>query len=170
MESIIDSSMRGDVMMETEAPIEIPTIPLLLKNSPGKGRGVYLNTDVSYGTLLHISPLLLIPSSQDSSSDNDDAPVERVVLSHYTYTFDKNTQAVALGMGSMFNHSKRNNVGFIIDKKNLLIRYISTCDISKGTELCINYGNHLWFEDSHSDDEEGFASNNSVDPFSVLDL
>ncbi|CAM9324792.1 unnamed protein product [Ectocarpus fasciculatus] len=156
--------------METEEAVALPTVSLSLKNVARKGRGVYTNEDISYGTLIHISPILLFPTSSVEDTTGGLSPEGRV-LSHYTYIFDRNQQALALGLGSMFNHAKNNNVGFIIDKKNLLIRYSSIRAISKGTELCINYGNHLWFEDSgNPTDDCGSSSDEGEDPFGRMEL
>lgn len=95
---------------------------------------------------------------QTASTHTSTCP-ERDILAHYTYTFGHKTQALALGMGSMFNHSKRNNVGFIVDKVNLLIRYTTVKDVNKDSELVINYGNRLWFVDEEEGDQK--CSNSS---------
>lgn len=59
------------------------------------------------------------------------------------------TQAVIFGLGSMFNHStKRQNVGWERDVKNLLITYTTLRDIKAGEELCISYGDRLTFKDA----------------------
>jgi SET domain-containing protein len=119
--------------------VDLPTVKLSVKTITGKGRGVFANEHIASGTLVSISHLLVFPSSDETSP-------EKEVLSHYTYTVGLN-QALALGLGSLFNHSRDNNVGFVIDKQNLFIRYIAIHDIAEGEELCINYGNNLWFED-----------------------
>lgn len=173
---MIAEGMQGDdvpqVSMATAKAIVLPDIRLYLKNTPGKGRGVYADEDIPYNTLINISPLLLFPShgpgSGDHSSGSDEGSAERRVLRHYTYTFDSDHQALALGLGSMFNHAKHNNVGFIVDKQNLLIKYSSVTAIRKGSELCINYGNHLWFDDSESGDAS--SSSEGEDPFSRMEL
>jgi hypothetical protein len=65
------------------------------------------------------------------------------------------TQAIILGLGSMFNHSKHEqNVGWERDLKNLLITYSTLRDIMKGEELCISYGIRLTFKDTDPDPEE----------------
>jgi hypothetical protein len=162
-----------NVDMDSDAAVDLPSIAMYLKNTPGKGRGVFIDRDVAYNTLLHISPLLLFPADETPTGcalvSAADACPERRVLAHYTYTFNSKCQAIALGLGSMFNHSKHNNVGFIIDKKNLLIRYSSITSISKGTELCINYGNHLWFDDSGSVCDDS-SSEEGDDPFGRMEL
>ena len=59
------------------------------------------------------------------------------------------TQAIILGLGSMFNHSTfQQNVGWERDLKNLLITYKTLRDIKRGEELCISYGSRLTFKDT----------------------
>lgn len=65
-----------------------------------------------------------------------------------TRTPPMQTQAVVLGLGSMFNHSTlQQNVGWERDVKNLLVTYTTLRDIKEGEELCISYGPRLTFED-----------------------
>lgn len=62
------------------------------------------------------------------------------------------TQAVILGLGSMFNHSALNqNVGWKRDVKNLLMTYTALRDIKEGEELCISYGSRLTFVDTEAE-------------------
>lgn len=70
------------------------------------------------------------------------------------------TQAVALGLGSLFNHSTlHQNVGWkrLITEQS--IEYTALRDIGKGEELCISYGapGILWFEDADAQ-EVAFAA------------
>ncbi|CAG8481368.1 7800_t:CDS:10 [Ambispora leptoticha] len=51
----------------------------------------------------------------------------------------KDGYALALGLGSLFNHSRNNNVGYVRDFEANVIRYYTLCDIESGKELCINY-------------------------------
>ena len=57
------------------------------------------------------------------------------------------TQALALGLGSMFNHARKQNVGFQRDGERAVIVYRTLRDVLAGEELCISYGAHLWFEE-----------------------
>lgn len=60
------------------------------------------------------------------------------------------TQAVILGLGSMFNHSSiAQNVGWLRDVQNEVVVYKTLRDVQAGEELCISYGppEHLTFVD-----------------------
>ena len=57
------------------------------------------------------------------------------------------SQALALGLGSFFNHStEKQNVGWTRHFDKQCISYVTLRDIEPNEELCINYG-RLWFDD-----------------------
>ena len=57
-----------------------------------------------------------------------------------------------LGIGSLFNHSSRDqNVAWSRDVENQCVVYTALRDIKAREELCISYG-RLWFKDA--DEEE----------------
>ncbi len=118
----------------------LPTVKLYLKNSPGKGRGVFCHERIPTRTLIHVSPVLIMKGDDTELS-------QKTILQHYTYNWGID-QAVALGLGSMFNHSRSNNVGFLKVKEKEIIEYYTLCDVSPETELCIHYGPHIWFDDA----------------------
>lgn len=116
--------------------------------------------------------------------------IEKTSLYHYTYNWPATnalgktfkTQAVVLGVGSMFNHSTYyQNVAWQRDVQKQVVVYRTLRDIKAGEELCksqttdcaasrterrlnvselgISYGGSLWFDDadakSGSDVEDG---------------
>ncbi len=79
------------------------------------------------------------------------------------------TQAVILGLGSLFNHSSQNqNVGWVRDIPNRLITYKTLRDIKYGEELCISYGDRLTVIDAAEpaidSEDEGSDMLNRIDP------
>lgn len=61
------------------------------------------------------------------------------------------TQAIILGLGSLFNHSTyKQNVGWTRDLENGLVSYKALRDIKQGEECCISYGDRLTFVDADS--------------------
>ena len=107
--------------------------------SPNRGRGVFTREFIPSRALIHISPVLILKG-------NDKDLSQQGILTNYTYNwFDSQQQALALGLGSMFNHSQKHNVGFIKDKNNTVIRYYTLQNVDAHEELFINYGPHLWF-------------------------
>ncbi|RMZ81451.1 hypothetical protein DV738_g2171, partial [Chaetothyriales sp. CBS 135597] len=130
---------------------------VLVLDTP-KGRGVFASHGIEQGTVIEISPVLIFSPTEVKNH------LEQTCLNHYTYnwpssTFNSHTptQALALGLGSLFNHSTlHQNVGWRRDLAMECIVYTALRDIAAGEELCISYGNgRLWFEDAdgNQDDE-----------------
>ncbi|KAI9854105.1 MAG: hypothetical protein M1824_000617 [Vezdaea acicularis] len=70
---------------------------------------------------------------------------------HYETGKIVTTQAIVLGLGSVFNHSgPGQNVGWERDVQRMLVRYITLRNVCKGEELCISYGTKLTFEDAEA--------------------
>lgn len=71
------------------------------------------------------------------------------------------TQAIALGLGSMFNHSSlQQNVTWSRDLIARTIIYTAIKDINPGDELCISYGNaRLWFKDADISEDDKQSAN-----------
>jgi SET domain-containing protein len=119
-----------------------------------KGRGLFATDDIPPSTLLHIAPCILL------TKEEYEEHMKYTVLEHYLFNSQGGNKLLALGDGSLFNHSRHPNVDYRVDAANLRIRYLSGCNtIKRGEELCISYGLNLWFDDadgheSSSSDEE----------------
>lgn len=108
---------------------------LRILTDPSSGRGVYASHPLSSGTTIEISPVLLFCKEEWESHGS------KTILDCYTFKWGRMGQmALALGLGSLFNHSARPSVGFYIDKETHSIRYSLTRDVGAGEELCISYG------------------------------
>jgi len=128
---------------------------VLLSNTP-KGRGVFASQDIAKGSVIDVSPVLVFSHEENSTH------IQQTVLQHYTYYWPNpsdpkgpQVQAIALGLGSMFNHSTlRQNVVWSRNIAAETIVYTAHRDVQAGEELCISYGNgRLWFQDADLEDE-----------------
>ncbi|KAF9909930.1 hypothetical protein EC991_007733 [Linnemannia zychae] len=128
---------------------------LQIQDCGAKGRGVTTTVAIPARTIIDISPILLFPSEEYLTYG------KYTQLDHYTYRW-RGGMALALGLGSMFNHSNSPNVGFQRDLDNGLIRYSTLREIQAGEELCISYGPNLWFPDMehHQDQDKKNTSEN----------
>ncbi|KAG0330746.1 hypothetical protein BG000_011536 [Podila horticola] len=115
---------------------------LVIQDCGPKGRGVVTSVPIAARTTIDLSPILLFPTEEYTHHG------QFTQLDHYTYRW-LGGMALAMGLGSMFNHSKDPNVGFQRDFANKMIR-----DVAAGEELCISYGPNLWFPDM---EDEGAA-------------
>jgi SET domain-containing protein len=111
-----------------------------------KGRGIVTRRPIPSRTIIDISPILLFPTEEYNQHG------QFTQLDHYTYRW-QGGMALALGLGSMFNHSNKPNVGFQRDFPNKVIRYSTLREIEEGEELCISYGPNLWFPDMEDEEE-----------------
>lgn len=94
-----------------------------------KGRGVYASKNIRKGEVIENCELLLIKKHELPPS-----------LESYVYEYSSKMVALALGVGSLFNHSDEPNAEFFFDegKNHLLIRAIKK--IPSNQEITINYG------------------------------
>jgi SET domain-containing protein len=98
---------------------------------PGKGRGVFARKAIKKGQLIEQAPVLLVPA--DVLVDG----LENPCLGKYSYWWTPKRMAIALGYGSLYNHSYEANTTFEVGKES--IRYVADRDIPAGEEITINY-------------------------------
>ncbi|KAF1800618.1 histone lysine methyltransferase Set7 [Mucor lusitanicus] len=152
---------NDDATDDGTIPLTQHRLALELKSHPVRGRGVFTKEPLDRNVLVEISPILLF------NAEEYDTYGKHTVLDQYTYCWQGGF-ALALGLGSMFNHNSTPNVGFIRDIPNKLIRYVTLRRIEKDEELCISYGNHLWFEDE-SNTAAAAVSDSEDEPFPFQD-
>ncbi|CAB40784.1 Histone lysine methyltransferase Set7 [Schizosaccharomyces pombe] len=126
--------------------MRIPVIrsPLEIRDTERKGRGVFALEPIPAQTCIEISPVLMF------SKEEYEQHGQYTVLNEYTYVWSEGKQGLALGLGSMFNHDRHPNVYWKKDNRNNYISYYTLREIKTNEELCISYGDHLWFEDEAS--------------------
>jgi hypothetical protein len=95
------------------------------------GRGVFATRDFKRDQIVEISPVIII--------ENPDF-VPRTILNTYTFEWNRGASAIALGVGSLFNHSKRSNVTYNPVFQNKTLIFVARRDIRKGEQLFIDYG------------------------------
>jgi hypothetical protein len=95
---------------------------------PLRGRGVIATKKHRCGEVVEVSPVIEVPFKD-----------VRGILHHYTYAFGKK-QAIALGFGSLFNHSAHPTLSVSRDHKARIIVFRARRAIARGEELTIDYG------------------------------
>ncbi|KAI0726233.1 hypothetical protein C8Q72DRAFT_847416 [Fomitopsis betulina] len=128
-------------LKSVRAPEHLNSSGLRIEYSKVKGRGIYASRHIEPRTLIEISPVLLFTSAEYAEHGR------HTVLDHYTFRWRDGRMALALGLGSLFNHSQHPNLMYTLDSETESIRYITTRRIEEGEELCIFYGHKLWFND-----------------------
>lgn len=109
----------------------------------GKGRGVFARRLIRQGEVLDQSPVIVIAAKEWES-------IERTILFNYCYGWGDD-MALALGMGSLFNHSYQPNTLYTRKFDEQIIEYTALRDIQPDEEITINYNcdpndmDPLWF-------------------------
>lgn len=101
----------------------------VIKMDPVKGRGVYAGEPIKKGETIEVCQLLLVPISQAVDS-----------LDPYVFAYNNKNLAVALGNGSLFNHSNFPNALCYFEYKKMLLVFEAKKDIRIAEEIFINYG------------------------------
>ena len=113
------------------------------------GRGLFALRDIAQGERVHLAHCILVPKEEYQSH------CRHTVFEHYLFNCRSGDRLLALGDGSLFNHARKPNIDYRIGETEQVIRYYACKPITAGEELCINYGNDLWFEEAGVEAGEG---------------
>ena len=111
------------------------------------GRGVFAARPFAEGDLIEACPVLVFPADEVEH-------LERTSLRGYYYEWDDDGVGLALGLGSLYNHSASPNSHTEVDCESGEVRYYAARGIPAGEEITIDYtgGNgdpdDLWFDPS----------------------
>src|SRR5438552_285271 len=107
-----------------------------VQDFPGKGRGVVAQRTFYAGEIIERPPVIVIPA--------DEAPLIRDTrLAHYYFEWgdDCKQAAIALGYGSLYNHSYAPNARYEFREEDDCLEFIALKEIQPGEEITINYNN-----------------------------
>ena len=125
----------------------------MLQRTPGlyyapstiHGRGVFCTHPLSQGDIIEISPVIVLP-------ENEIELLSHSVLYEYYFSWGEQEDqcAIALGYGSLYNHSERPSAEFTPDFSDDTILFIALRDIPAGEEITVDYQSGaivraLWF-------------------------
>ena len=120
---------------------------LYIKQSSGKGRGIFTSEPIEAGTLVEIAPVIVLPVK-------DSSLIDQTFLYNYYFLWgdEQKNFAICLGYGSLYNHSYTPNCIYETYYEDEVIHFIAIRDIAPDEELTINY-NHdpdskkpVWFD------------------------
>jgi uncharacterized protein len=122
---------------------------IYVAESPLGGRGVFTSEIIPIGTLIEIAPVIVLPA--------DDLKLihEHSVLHDYYFVWsdDGSEGALALGYGSLYNHSYAPNSEYYTNLDTMTIDVFAIVDIEAGAEITFNYNGMaedstlVWFDD-----------------------
>ena len=115
---------------------------------PNSGRGVYAKRDIKKDEVIERCPVIEI-----SAGDTANLGESTLVTYFFYHGKDKSKSLIALGFGSIYNHSYKPNAFYKIKFGEKLMDFVALSDIKKEEEITINYKgmgsknkNPLWFE------------------------
>ena len=117
---------------------------ITVKDTKDMGRGVFASEDIKAGETIEVAPILILQFE-------DFIDTKWNLLFEYYFWMDDEV-VLALGYGSLYNHSKENNAEYEINIKNKSITFKAIKEIKKGEEIFFNYKGTsstktpLWFE------------------------
>ncbi len=116
-----------------------------VKRIKGKGRGVFARRLIRKGEVIEVVPMLVL------TAEEFEGGVSATTLSNYFFAWGKNSVALALGYGSLYNHSYRPNARYD-DVGPQTKDFTALRDIEPGEEITVNYNGKpksraaVWFE------------------------
>ncbi|OOE13067.1 SET domain-containing protein [Fictibacillus arsenicus] len=111
------------------------------------GRGIFASRTIQKGELIHQAPVIVCPGDQYKK-------LKKTALRNYYFNWGENYDhvAIALGYGSLFNHSYSPNAMFENNLKEETVDFIALKRIKAGEEIFVNYNGDpedkgpLWFD------------------------
>jgi uncharacterized protein len=119
---------------------------LYVSDSPLGGRGVFTIEEIPTDSLIEICPAIVL-------SEWDMNQIHKTDLHDYYFLWgdEQNQCAIALGYGSLYNHSYHPNARYLLDFERLTIDIYTIREIEAGEEITVNYNGEpedpspVWF-------------------------
>lgn len=118
---------------------------IYVKKTKGKGRGVFASRPIAKGTIIERVPVVILPV-QEIYTDTISTK-----LADYVFNWGKDKVAIAMGYGSLYNHSYRPNAAYAAKGRRTQV-YSALRDIDADEEITVNYNGDarsrkkLWFD------------------------
>jgi SET domain-containing protein len=120
---------------------------LYIQKTKEKGRGVFTNEPIPAGTVIEVSPVLVL-------SNSDTGIVDKTKLHNYIFLWGvrETRSCIALGFCSIYNHAYEPNCEYEMDFDAETMAIKTRRNIKRGEELSINYNgdvedkSDVWFD------------------------
>jgi SET domain-containing protein len=111
------------------------------------GRGIFATRNIKKGELIHEAPIIISPCEEYKN-------LKKTVFIEYVFWWGEKLEerALALGYGSLFNHSYTPNALYKLNLAQKTIDFYAHSDIIAGEEIRINYNGDpedetaVWFD------------------------
>ncbi len=105
----------------------------------GKGRGIFAKIGFKRGEVIEGAPVIVL-------SENPWETLNHTTLGSYYFSWGENACAIALGFGSLYNHSENPNAMAVKCIEKAVIEFTALRDITPGEEITFKYQCPIWFE------------------------
>jgi SET domain-containing protein len=107
---------------------------IIYKQTPHAGLGVFATRKIASGEMIEQVPVIVVPAAEQPL-------IAQTILDSYDFKWgeDGKSTAIALGMGSLYNHSHNPNALYRKRFADRLIEFIAIREIDEGDEIRINY-------------------------------
>ena len=120
---------------------------LYIDNTKDKGRGVFTRKKIAEGTIIEISPVIVM-------TGEDRKLLDQTLLHDYIFVWGKNKDqcCMALGYIAVYNHAYQSNCEYFMDYDDQIMHIRTVRAINAGEELTINYNGNwnnmeqVWFD------------------------
>lgn len=108
----------------------------------GAGRGVFTSSPIKAGEVIENCPILIFDKP-------DDTHISKTLLANYIFDYTGRASMLALGYGSLYNHSVTPNAMYeLVEYEGMSDLHNELCitalkPIGKDEEIFINYGPHF---------------------------
>jgi hypothetical protein len=127
---------NGNLVFKADQRMILPN--LVIAPTHQKGRGVFTTSDIDRGTIIEISPVIVMGAAERKLLD-------QTLLHDYIFEWEPERKrcCMALGYVPIYNHSYASNCEYEMDYVQELISIRTVRDVKAGEELLINY-NGTW--------------------------
>lgn len=109
------------------------------------GWGVFAKEDIMEGEVFEECPILTLPIGKGEITP---------LLIDYRFNYPQGNeweeQVLALGYGSLYNHSENANAYWVSDLENRTFKFISNREIKKDEEIFVWYGDVSYWNDGRT--------------------
>lgn len=124
-------------MQETYVKSSFVKPPVEIKPSPIHRYGIFATRDVFPEEVIEECPVIIARKAILKEVE--------VSVNNRAFMWDDKSVAIALGFGSIYNHSDSPNAEVDFDYKDRIIKFIASKPINAGEEVFIDYSEDRWF-------------------------
>ncbi len=108
------------------------SVEIEVRRVKGKGRGVFARRPIAEGEVIERVPVLVLSAGDIKHAESWNG------FAGYCFLWGDGTVALALGYGSLYNHSYRPNARYLDQGRQTKV-FSALRDIAAGEEITINY-------------------------------